>query len=126
MAFTYSTATKTARMNATLAQIDAGTGPGKLEIGTAGMATVLASITLNDPAGSVSGAVLSLAGFPKTVTALAAGTAAAARLVDSANTAVITGLTVGTASADVVLDSVTVNSGQQVTINATPSITHAA
>ena len=56
-------------------QIDAGTTAGKLEIGTAGMATVLLTVALNDPSGTISNGVLTLSGFPKTVQASAAGVA---------------------------------------------------
>ena len=42
MAVTYSTACKTARMNAVVSQIDAGAGTSTIEIGTSGMGTVLA------------------------------------------------------------------------------------
>lgn len=126
MAVIYSTATKTARMNAVVAQIDAGAAAGKLEIGTAGMATVLATFTLNDPCGTVSGAVLTLSGFPKSDTAADnTGTAAAARIRDSNNVDIITGLTVGLSGTDIVLDSVNFTTGQTVTINSA-TITHAA
>jgi hypothetical protein len=126
MAVTYSSATKTARMTAVRDQIDAGTGAGILQIGTTGMATILAEITLNDPSGTISGAVLTLSGFPKSDTsANASGTAAAARIRDSSGNDVITGLTVGTSGTDVVLDSVSITAGQTVTINSA-TFTHAA
>lgn len=126
MAVTYSTAVKTARMTAVRDQIDAGTGAGILQIGTTGMGTVLAEITLNDPSGTISGAVLTLSGFPKSDTsANATGTAAAARIRDSGGTDVITGLTVGTTGSDINLDSVSITAGQTVTINSA-TITHAA
>ena len=126
MAVIYSTAVKTARMNAVVAQIDGGTGAGKLEIGTSGMGTVLATITLNDPCGTVSGAVLTLSGFPKSDTSAdATGTAASARIRDSNNADIITGLTVGLSGTDIVLDSVSFTTGQTVTINSA-TITHAA
>lgn len=60
------TAVKNARLEAVVSQIGSG---GKLEIGTAGMASVLATITLEDPAGTASGGVLTLSGFPKSATA---------------------------------------------------------
>lgn len=123
MALTYVTATKTSRMNAVVTDIGAS---GKLEIGTAGMATILATINLNATAGTVTNGVLSLSGFPKTVAASATGVAAAARIRTGANADVITGLTVGTSGTDIVLDNTSINSGQNVTINATPTITHAA
>lgn len=125
MAVTYTTAVKTARMTAVRDQIDGGAGAGVLQIGTAGMATVLAEITLNDPSGTVSGAVLTLSGFPKSDTsANATGTAASARIRDSSGTDVITGLTVGTSGSDINLDNTSINTGQTVTINSA-TITHA-
>lgn len=126
MAVTYTTAVKNARMTAVRDQIDAGTGPGVLQIGTTGMATILAEITLDDPSGTISGGVLSLSGFPKSDTsANNTGTAAAARIRDSSGTDVITGLTVGLSAADIILDSVSITAGQTVTINSA-AITHAA
>jgi hypothetical protein len=106
-------------MTAVRDAIDAGSGAGVLQIGTAAMGTVLATITLADPSGTVAGAgVLTLSGFPKSDTAAdATGTAAAARIRDSNGTDVITGLTVGTSGADVILDSVSITAGQTVTIN---------
>ncbi len=124
MPLTYTTAVKTARMTAVRDQIDAGIGAGILEIGTAAMAAVLATVTLDDPSGSISGAVLTLAGFPKTVAATGAGAAAAARIRDSANTDKITDLTVGTSGTDIILDNTNIAIGQNVTINASPTITH--
>lgn len=126
MAVVYTTAVKNARMTAVRDQIDAGAAAGILEIGTAGMATVLAQITLNDPSGTVASGVLTLSGFPKSDTsANASGTAAAARIRDSNNVDIITGLTVGTSAADIILDSVNITTGQTVTINSA-TITHAA
>lgn len=125
MAITYSTAAKNARLTAVRDLIDAGTGPGLLEIGTSGMATVLAQFILADPCGTVSGGVLSFSGFPNSdASANATGTAAAARIRDSNSVDIITGLTVGTGSADIVLDSVSITSGQTVTLNSA-AITHA-
>lgn len=121
----YATDVKTARMTAVRDEIDAGAAAGKLEIGTAGMASVLVTITLDDPSGTVAADVLTLAGFPKTVQAAATGVAAAARVRDSNDADVITGLTVGTSGTDIVVDNTSINSGQNVTINASPTITHA-
>lgn len=124
MSVTYPTALKTIRMQAVRDAIDAGSGAGKLEIGTAGMALVLATITLADPASTVSGAVLTLAGMPKSDTSAdASGTAAAARIRDSDNNDVVTGLTVGTSGTDIILDSVSITAGQTVTITS-GTITH--
>ena len=131
MGVNYSTAVKTARMAAVATQADAGSGPAKLEIGTAGMAAILAVFTLNDPCGTAASAALTLSGFPKTATGEAAagadpGTlAVAARIRDSNNVDIVTGLTVGTSGTDVVLTSAYVTSGQTVTLNSAV-ITHAA
>lgn len=125
MAVTYSATAKSNRMTAVRDTIDAGSGAGVLQIGTASMATVLAEFTLNDPSGTVSGSVLTLSGFPKSDTsANATGTAAAARIRDSNGNDVITGLTVGTTGSDINLDSVSITSGQTVTLNSA-TITHA-
>lgn len=124
MSVTYTTAVKTARMTAVRDKIDAGAGAGTLEIGTTGMGTVLATIALSDPSGSVSGAVLTLTMPHSDTSADATGTAAAARIRDSDGTDVITGLTVGTSGTDVVLDSTSITAGQTVTISSA-TITHA-
>lgn len=125
MAVIYTNAVKIARMNAVTTA--AGT-TAVLEIGTAGMATVLATIALNNPiAPAAAGAgVLTLAGFPKSDTAAdASGTAAAARIrTATGGTDIITGLTVGTTGSDINLDSVNITAGQTVTINSA-TITHA-
>lgn len=122
MAIVYTTPVKNARLDAVVAQIGAS---GKLEIGTAGMATVLATITLDATAGTSSGGVLTFSGFPKSDTAAdATGTAAEARIRTSVNTDIITGLTVGLSASDIVLDSLSITTGQTVTINSA-TITHA-
>lgn len=121
MAVTYATGVKTSRMTAVRDAIDAGGAAGKLEICSASYATVLATITLGysgASTGTISGAVLTLAGFPRSDTSAdATGTAAVARIRTSANADVITGLTVGTSGSDVILDSLSITAGQTVTIN---------
>lgn len=128
MSVTYSAAVKTARMTAVRDQIDGGGAAGRLEICSAGYAAVLATITLGysgASTGTVSGSVLTLAGFPRSDTSAdASGTAAVARIRDSAGTDVITGLTVGTSGTDVVLDSTSITAGQTVTVNSA-TFTHA-
>lgn len=124
MAVVYPTALKTTRMQAVRDAIDAGAGPGKLEIGTAAMALVLATVTLADPASSVAGAVLTLLGVPLSDTSAdATGTAAAARIRDSDNNDVVTGLTVGLAGANIIVDDIEFTAGQTITITA-GTITH--
>lgn len=122
MGVIYAAGVRTSRMQEVLAAIDAGAA-GKLEIGTAGMSSVLATIPLADPAGSVSGDVLTLTMPQSDTSADATGTAAAARIRTSADADVVTGLTVGTAGTDIVLDSVSITAGQTVTISSA-AITH--
>jgi hypothetical protein len=124
MSVVYTTAVKNARLDAVVSQIGS---TGVLEIGTTGMASVLATITLNSTAGTTSGGVLTFSGFPKSDTAAdATGTAAAARIrTATGGTDIVTGLSVGTAGTDIVLDNTSINVGQTVTINSA-TITHAA
>lgn len=126
MAVTYSTAAKAARMTAVVNQIDAGAGAGTLEIGTSGMGSILAILTLADPCGTVSGAVLTFDFDPdiSDTSANNTGTAAEARIKDSDGTVIISGLTVGTSGTDIVLDSTSITTGQTVTLT-TGTITHA-
>lgn len=111
----YSTAVKTARMEAVVDEIGSS---GVLQIGTAGMSSILAEFSLESTAGTVAGAVLTLSGFPKSDTdANNGGTAAAARILDGSSNNVVSGLTVGTSAADIILDSVAITQGQTVTIS---------
>lgn len=126
MAVTYSTACKTARMEAVVAQIDGSATAGTLEIGTTSMASVLATFTLADPCGTVTNGVLTLDFDPDISDSSAdnSGTAVEARIKNGDGTSVITGLTVGTSGTDIVLDNNVINAGQTVTLT-TGSITHA-
>ena len=112
-----------ARLDAVTSQIGAA---GVLEIGTAGMASVLATIALGNPAAAAaSGGVLTFSGFPRSDTAAdASGTAAAARIRTGGAADIVTGLTVGTSGSDINLDSTNITAGQTVTINSM-TITHA-
>lgn len=120
----YSTAVKNARLDV----VTAATGTtGVLEIGTAGMATVLATIALGNPAAAAAAnGVLTFSGFPRSDTSAdATGTPAAARVrTSSGGTDVVTGLTAGTSGTDVILDAPTITAGQKVDI-ASFTITHA-
>lgn len=122
MAVNYTTAVKNARLDAVTTAIGA---TGVLEIGTAGMTTVLATINLGNPAATSSGGVLTFSGFPRSDTSADnSGTAAAARIrTASGGTDIITGLTVGLSASDVIIDSVNFTAGQTVTINSA-AITH--
>lgn len=122
--WTYATASKTQLATGVVTAIDAGGAAGKLEIGTASMATVLCTVTLNySPAGTVSGGVLTLSGFSKSCTAGNTGIAAAARIRTSANADVITGLTAGTSGTDVILQNTSINNGQVITFSTGPTLT---
>ena len=123
MAVTYSATLKSTRMTAVRDAIDGGSGPGTLEIGTTGMASILAALTLADPCGTISSGVLTFTVPFSDASADATGTAAAARVKDSSGHIVISGLTVGTSGTDVVLTSTSITSGQAVTITSA-SITH--
>ncbi len=94
-AYSYNGPLKDARQTAIATAIDSGGAAGRIEFGTAGMATVLCTITLNtSPAGTVSGGVLTLSGFPKVTTCTGTGTIVAARIRTSTSVDVVTGLTV--------------------------------
>lgn len=126
MAVTYTTAMKNARLQAVADTLDAGAGAAVLQIGTAGMASILAEFTLPEPCGAVAAGVLTFDFDPDVsdTSANNTGTAAAAQILDGSGVAQITGLTVGTSGTDIILDSTSITSGQTVTITA-GAITHA-
>lgn len=123
MAVTYTTAVKNARLDAVVTAIGA---TGVLEIGTTGMASILATISLDSTAGTTSGGVLTFSSFPKSDTSADnSGTAAEARIrTATAGTDIVTGLTVGTSGSDINLTSTSITAGQTVTISSA-TITHA-
>lgn len=126
MPMTYSTGAKNARMTATRDACADGT----LEILTSADA-VLASIGLSTAGGTVTGGVWTLT-FDAAATAIAAGTAAKARIKNSAGTVIVSGLAValpppqGQAQAadTVTLDNTSIATGQVVSLGAF-TITHA-
>lgn len=121
MAVLYSAALKTARMQAVVT--DAGT-TAVLEIGTSGMGTVLATIPLNNPIGTVSNGVLTLSVPVFDSSADATGTAASARIRKASGGAdVVTGLTVGSSGTDIVIDNTSIATGQRVEITSM-TLTH--
>ena len=120
MAITYNTTLKNARLDEVITAIGA---TGKLVIGTAGMATVLAIIDLANPAAPAAASGTLTFTMPQSDTSAdSTGTAAAATITDG-TTDIITGLTVGLASSDIILDSVSITAGQTITINSA-TITH--
>src|SRR3954454_2388052 len=125
MAVNYNAALKSARMQAVITGIDAGAGPGVLEICSAGFAAVLAAITLADPSFTEAGGVITMAGPPRTDTSAdATGTAAVARIKDSNGTVVANNLSVGVGAGEIQLNSTALSAGQSVSITA-GTITHA-
>jgi len=118
MAVTYRTTLKTTRMQAVSDDIDSAATPGTLEIGTAGMASVLATLTLADPCGTVTGDTLTLTVPLSDASADNAGTAAAARIKNGDGDVVVSGLTVGGpgSGANIELSSTTIAAGDAVTI----------
>jgi hypothetical protein len=129
MSVSYVAAIQNARMDAVITGIDNHASPAKLEIGTAAMAAVLATLTLNDPSfvrsGTPPNVLITLQGVPKNATATGTGTAAAARIRDGGNADQVTGLTVGTSGTDIILNSTSITTGQTVSITA-GTIKHAA
>jgi hypothetical protein len=95
---------------------DAGNGVLKLLAG----GTVLSSITLQNPCGTVGGTVLTFTGNLIDASAANTGSATAARIEDGAGTVMISGLTVGIpgSTADIImsngLNSTLVTAGQVV------------
>ena len=123
MAVTYATSLKTTRMTAVRDAIDAGSGAGTIEIGTSGMATVLAVLTLSDPCGSVSGDTLTFSAITSDSSADATGTAAEARIKDSSGNVIVSGLTVGTSGANINLNTTSITAGGTVSLSS-GSLTH--
>lgn len=98
MPLVYPLVIRNGRLQVVLSAIDAGAGPGLIQLGTAGMAVVLSTVVLLKPAGIIVGGVLTFSGTPLfDVGAAASGLATAARITDSAGTIVASGLTVGLA-----------------------------
>ena len=123
MSINYSASLKNTRMNDVKTAIDSGGAAGSIQVWTSGYGTLLATIPLAYPASSVTGAVLTLLGVPKTGTASAAGIAANARILNSAASVIVDGLTVGTSGSDITIDNTNIASGQTVSINS-GTITH--
>lgn len=118
MSVVYRTSLKNTRLSAVVTDIGA---TGKLVIGTAGMASTLATLDLSATAGTVSGGVLTFNAI-SSATASGTGTAAAAKITDGTND-IVTGLTVGTSGTNVVLSTASVSSGDTVSITSA-TITH--
>jgi hypothetical protein len=134
MPVNYNNTVRTNRLRTALDAIDSKTfvvgsgagSAGNLVIGTSGLSGatgVLVTIPLQNPAATISGNVLTLAGVPLSATASATGTAALAEIRNNAGTVVVSGLTVGTSGTDITISSTSVASGQTVQVNS-GTITH--
>lgn len=124
MAVVYHATLKNTRMNDVKTFIDSGGSAGSLEIGTAGMATVLAVLPLSYPCGTVSGDTLTLSAITSDSSADNSGTAAEARIKKSDGTVAISGLTAGVGgSYNVNLNSASITAGGQVSVSS-GTITH--
>lgn len=123
MALNYDNTLKDARMTSIITALNSGT----LEICTAAYATVLATFTFSATSGTTTNGVLTLSFVATSVAAGAAGTAAVARAKNSGGArTVINNLTVGTSASDINLNTLTITSGQTVTITGSAQLTHAA
>lgn len=126
MTLTLSSAIRSALADVLVDALDAGSGPGTIQIrsgtrpagpGTTATGTLLATVTLADPAfGSASSGVATLTD-PAVVTAVADGTASWFRALDSASTAVFDGRVTATGGGgDLTLATTTITTGLQVDI----------
>ena len=129
MAVSYNQALQNTRMDAVLAAIDAHASPATLEVCTAAYAAVLVAIPLADPSFSRGGAkpntALTLLSLPRAANATGTGTAALGRIKEGGGTTILDGLTVSTSAADIILNSVSITTGQQVSVSS-GTITHSA
>lgn len=127
MTLTLSTAIRNALCDLLADALDAGSGAGYIEIrsgtrpagpGTTATGTVLAEVTLADPAfGAASSGAATLAN-PASVTAAATGTASWFRAYTSDDTAVFDGRVTATGGGgDLTLTSTSITSGQSVDIS---------
>lgn len=115
----YSSAIKNRRLRVVVDEIDGGSGPGYMVIGTKGMVTQLAKIALasppfHDPAEGV----IELRGPRSDPDAAASGDAAEAAIYDGAGNVKVSGLTVGPigSRADIVISTVKVVQHQRVEV----------
>ena len=120
---TFSAAALTAFANASAAASATALASGDLDLLDAG-GSILATVDLGTPAAT--GAVTTMAGFPR-IAAGTAGTIDSARFRTNAGGNWKTGMTVGLAGsgAQVILSSLTITSGQSVTVTSA-TMTHGA
>lgn len=120
MAVTHSSATRNAIADAVLAEIDIDVGAGNLEFQTGGSVEV-ATLPLSDPAGTVSGAVLTFNAITSDTSATG-GTVAQFELQSNGGGARVLG-NVLTSGGDINLSSLSVGAGDTVSMS---SLTYTA
>lgn len=116
MSITHSSVVRGSLAEVVKVAVDQGSTFGKLKILTSGD-TLLATITLQDPAFSRSGAILTLLGVPLSATGVAEGTAAKVQVCDSDDNIIYEG-SVATSGADFTIDNASITIGQTVRITA--------
>lgn len=109
MAVIYNAAVRTDRMDVVLAAIDADASPGTLNLYSSGP-VLLISFVLDQPAGAVSGDVLTFT-TPIQAIAVATGTPVSATIADGTGTVVVSGLTVGTSGTNIIVSEPTTTIG---------------
>ena len=98
---------------------------GVVELLAADGTTVLVSLPLTTPAGTVSSGTVTFSGMPISAAATAAGIATTARIKNTTNNEVcISGLTVGTTGTNVIIDNSNIAVSQTCILNSLV-ITHA-
>jgi hypothetical protein len=113
----YASALKSTRMQAVITAIDANIEPAFMELGTAGLAVVMVTITLDSPSFSEANAIITMNGMPKSGTATVPGTVVEARIRDGGGNIIVSGLTVGLSAADIILDFVDLVVNQTITLS---------
>lgn len=114
MAISHSATVRNTFAAAVLTAINLGSGAGRIKL-KSGASTVLANLACSDPAGTVTGAVLTFAAIASDTNAVA-GTAATFDVTDSDGTVVFSG-SVSTSGADLNLSSVSIGNGDTVSIS---------
>ena len=125
MAWELSTNARNAAVGAVVGLIDAGSGPGVMEIrtgtkpgvGAAATGTLLATVTFGDPAYAAPSSGAASVNDPAGVTAVGTGTAGWCRVKDSTGATVKDGVVTATGGGgDVTLASTSISTGQTVDI----------
>lgn len=116
MAITIPTASRNAACDAVVDLSDAGTGAAHLKIYTTGLATLLADLTMSDPAfGAAATGVATASAISDDTSADNTGTAAEFKIEDSDANEILRG-SVGTSGQDINLNTVSITAGDTVSI----------